>query len=156
MRKSGYTQYNKTVEYAAEVLVKTFQEVSRRVHKQENFEVTHEEYVILEIIYLNPGILQFEIAQQISMHRSYVCKFLSQLQEEGYIRREEDIKGKRKIVLKNFVTAKGEELYKKIKNYIINDILLSSADKEIEEFNHITQKLLDRAKKMKERYSIRF
>ena len=86
MRKSGYTQYNKTVEYAAEVLVKTFQEVSRRVHKQENFEITHEEYVILEIIYLNPGILQFEIAQQISMHRSYVCKFLSQLKKEGYIR----------------------------------------------------------------------
>ena len=97
MRKSGYTQYNKTVEYAAEVLVKTFQEVSRRVHKQQNFEVTHEGYVILEIIYLNPGILQFEIAQQISMHRSYVCKFLSQLQKEDYIRREEHIKGKRKI-----------------------------------------------------------
>ena len=50
MRKSGYTQYNKSVEYASEVLVKTFQEVSRRVHKQQNFEVTHEEYVILEII----------------------------------------------------------------------------------------------------------
>ena len=29
MRKSGYTQYNKSVEYASEVLVKTFQEVSR-------------------------------------------------------------------------------------------------------------------------------
>ena len=156
MRKSGYTQYNKTVEYAAEVLVKTFQEVSRRVHKQENFEITHEEYVILEIIYLNPGILQFEIAQQISMHRSYVCKFLSQLKKEGYIRREEHIKGKRKIILKNFLTPKGEELYRKIKNYIINEILLSSTDEEIEEFNHITQKLLNRANKMKERFAIQF
>ncbi len=156
MRKSGYTQYNKSVEYASEVLVKTFQEVSRRVHKQQNFEVTHEEYIILEIIYLNPGILQFEIAQQISMHRSYVCKFLSQLQKKGYIRREEHIKGKRKIILKNFLTPKGEELYHKIKNYIINDILLSSTDDEIEEFNRIAQKLLNRANKMKERFAIQF
>ena len=156
MRESGYTQYNKTVEYAAEVLVKTFHEVSRKTHKKLNFEITHEKYVILEIIYLNPGILQFEIAQQISMHRSYVCKFLSQLQKEGYIRREEHIKGKRKIILKNFLTPKGEELYHKIKNYIINEILLSSTDDEIEEFNLITQKLLNRANKMKERYSIQF
>ncbi|MBR6298513.1 MAG: hypothetical protein IKR34_04650, partial [Candidatus Gastranaerophilales bacterium] len=102
------------------------------------------------------GILQFEIAQQISMHRSYVCKFLSQLQKEGYIRREEHIKGKRKIILKNFLTPKGEELYHKIKNYIINDILLSSTDDEIEEFNRIAQKLLNRANKMKERFAIQF
>ena len=78
------------------------------------------------------------------------------LKKEGYIRREEHIKGKRKIVLKNFLTPKGEELYNKIKNYIINDILLSSTDEEIEEFNYITQKLLNRANKMKERFAIQF
>ena len=156
MKKSNYTQYNKTVEYASEVLVKSFQEVSRRVHKLQKFEVTHEEYVILEIIYIHPGILQFEIAQQISMHRSYVCKFLSQLQKQGYISRNEHIKGKRKVVLQNFLTPKGEALYNKIKNFIINDILLTSTDEEVEEFNLIAQKLLERARKMKERFSIQF
>lgn len=156
MKEKKYLPYNQTIQYSAEVLVKSFQEVMRKIAKEQQFEITHEEYVILETIYLTPGILQFEIAQNISMHRSYVCKFLTQLIEAGYVRREKYIKGKAQITYKNYITDEGKAIYEKIKKFIIKNILSLPSESEMKEIEYISQKLLSLSDKLKNTHSLQF
>ncbi len=156
MKEEKYLPYNKTIQYSAEVLVKSFQEAMRKITKEQRFEITHEEYIILETIYLTPGILQFEIAQSISMHRSYVCKFLSQLINAGYVTREKYIKGKSQVTYKNYITEEGKAVYKKIKIYITKNLLSVPTEEEMKEIEYISEKLLDLSNKIKNIHSLQF
>ena len=72
--KKKYVPFNKSIVYAAELMTKAFKEAARKFHKDMNFEINHEEFIVLESIYTNPGIIQINIAKNILMKRSYVCK----------------------------------------------------------------------------------
>lgn len=69
----------KTIIFASELIAKTFNEAVKNFFKEMNLEINKEEFIILESIYLKPGIIQFDIAKNIVMKRSYVCKFLGEL-----------------------------------------------------------------------------
>ena len=111
MEKEVSTYYQ-SIEYAAEYLAKVCKEVSRKVHKEKGFDVSHEEYILMETIFLNPGIMQGQIADKISMQRNYVCKLLTKLKSAGYIKRKTEIKGKRQVTYNNYLTIEGEKIYK--------------------------------------------
>ncbi|MBS5802155.1 MAG: MarR family transcriptional regulator [Brachyspira sp.] len=100
--------YTETIAFAAELVTKAFNEIARNIVLKDQ-KLNKEEYIILENIYLNPGIIQLEIAKNILMKRSYVCKFLAELEEKGFIRREPALRGKRQIVYKNYITPLGEK-----------------------------------------------
>jgi DNA-binding MarR family transcriptional regulator len=148
--------YNDSIEYAAEYLAKAMLEAIRKIHKEQNFTVSHEEYIILETIYTTPGIIQIDIAQKILMQRSYVGKLLNKLENLKYIERRQEIKGKRQIIYKNFLTKKGEELYKKISEFILNETCRITSESEREEALYITTRLLDIANKIKNSYNLKF
>ena len=54
------------------------------------------------------------------MKRSYVCKFLVQLEEKGYIYKKQAIRGKRQIIMENYITPEGEKVYKNKTNEGLN------------------------------------
>ena len=114
MEKEYNKQYFETTIYAAERLAKAAHEIARKLHSEMRADISHEEFLILETIIANPGILQIEIAEKILMKRSYACKLLGRLLDDGYIRTENAIRGKRQIVIKNFITEKGVASYKKV------------------------------------------
>ena len=120
--KKKYVPFNKSIVYAAELMTKAFKEAARKFHKDMNFEINHEEFIVLESIYTNPGIIQINIAKNILMKRSYVCKFLVQLEEKGYIYKKQAIRGKRQIIMENYITPEGEKVYKKVVDFIEKDI----------------------------------
>ena len=109
--KKKYVPFNKSIVYAAELMTKAFKEAARKFHKDMNFEINHEEFIVLESIYTNPGIIQINIAKNILMKRSYVCKFLVQLEEKGYIYKKQAIRGKRQIIMENYIISRSEGLY---------------------------------------------
>ena len=118
----NYTTYTQSLEFAAELLTKAIKETMRKVDKEMNFKVSHEEYIILETVCLNPGIIQIDIAKKIFMQRSYVGKLLLKLEELGFITRTQSIKGKKKIVMKSYITDSGIEAYNEVKNWILKEI----------------------------------
>jgi DNA-binding MarR family transcriptional regulator len=148
--------YNESIEYAAEYLAKAMQEAIRKIHKEQSFSISHEEYVILETIYLTPGIIQIDIAQKILMQRSYVGKLLNKLEMLKYVERKMEIKGTRQIIYKNYLTESGKKLYKQISEFVVNETYRITSEKERVEAEHITSKLLDIANKIKEHYSLKF
>jgi DNA-binding MarR family transcriptional regulator len=148
--------YNESIEYAAEYLTKAMQEAIRKIHKEQSFPISHEEYIILEIIYLFPGIIQIDIAQKILMQRSYVGKLLNKLEKLGYIERHQHIKGKRQIIYKNYLSETGVQLYKKINEFVISETFRKTSKSERIEAEYITSKLIVIADKIKEFYCLKF
>lgn len=126
----NYTTYTQSLEFAAELLTKAIKETMRKVDKEMNFKVSHEEYIILETVYLNPGIIQIDIAKKIFMQRSYVGKLLAKLEESGYIKRIQSIKGKKKVVMKSYITDSGIEAYNEVKDWILEEINKNSISEE--------------------------
>ncbi|MBR1617462.1 MarR family transcriptional regulator [bacterium] len=156
MENSGLYIYSKSLEYACELVARTMKEAIRIAHKQMGFEISHEEYIILETIYFSPGIIQLNIAKQISMQRSYVSKLLSKLEQKGYIRKEEGIKGKKKTTVKSFLTLRGEKTYLEIHNYLQKEILNRVTKEEINEAKAIAKQLFLTAELIKKAGRIKF
>ena len=126
----NYTTYTQSLEFAAELLTKAIKETMRKVDKEMNFKVSHEEYIILETVCLNPGIIQIDIAKKIFMQRSYVGKLLAKLEESGFITRTQSIKGKKKVVMKSYITDSGIEAYNEVKDWILEEINKNSISEE--------------------------
>ena len=122
-----------------------------------NFEINHEEYIILETIFLNPGIIQIDIAKKIITKRSYVCKFLSRLESRGYIRRENAIRGTRQIIMKNYITKEGERVYTKVRNYFIKTFEeRENYKEEIELIETTKSTLFELSTKIKKDFNLKF
>lgn len=154
--KKDFT-YNQSIEFAAELFTKALHEALRKIHKEMNFEINHEEYIILETIFLNPGIIQIDIAKKIITKRSYVCKFLSRLESRGYIRRENAIRGTRQIIMKNYITKEGERVYTKARNYFIKTFEeRENYKEEIELIETTKNTLFELSTKIKKDFNLKF
>lgn len=154
--KKDFT-YNQSIEFAAELFTKALHEALRKIHKEMNFEINHEEYIILETIFLNPGIIQIDIAKKIITKRSYVCKFLSRLESRGYIRRENAIRGTRQIIMKNYITKEGERIYTKVRNYFIKTFEeRENYKEEIELIETTKNTLFELSTKIKKDFNLKF
>ncbi|HIS74165.1 TPA: MarR family transcriptional regulator [Candidatus Galligastranaerophilus intestinavium] len=154
--KKDFT-YNQSIEFAAELFTKALHEALRKIHKEMNFEINHEEYIILETIFLNPGIIQIDIAKKIITKRSYVCKFLSRLESRGYIRRENAIRGTRQIIMKNYITKEGERVYTKVRNYFIKTFEeRENYKEEIELIETTKNTLFELSTKIKKDFNLKF
>lgn len=150
-------QYEKSLVQASEMLSKAFREIAKKIHKENNIEISHEEYLILETIYLHPGIIQIDIAKNILMKRSYVCKFLAKLEENDYIYRENAIRGKRQIIMKNFITEKGRKIYKKtLEIYSRNEPKNIVSEEEREELDKAADLIFDITERAKKYFKLKF
>lgn len=147
--------YQQTVEHAVEYFSKILTEVIRKIHKEHGFEVSPEEFNVIEAIYLYPGIIQADIAKKTLIRCSYVCKLLTGLEEKGFMRREQKIKGKKQIIFENYLTESGEKVYGKIRAFAINETykIFKGGKKEADEFIF---KLFEAAEYIKELYNIKF
>lgn len=132
--------YTSSIIFAAEYISRLYKEYARKIIKEHNFPISYEEYIILDTVYFNPGSIQMEIAKKICMQRSYLCKLLTKLEEGGYIKREEKIRGKRQVVIAIYITQKGEEIQKKMYKVLI-DTLRSRQYLDMDKMNEISKLL---------------
>ena len=54
------------------------------------------DFLILDTVFFSPGCIQIEIAKKVCMQRSYLCKILTKLEDDGLIKREKKLKLKDK------------------------------------------------------------
>ena len=115
--------YTNSIVFAAEYISRASKEYVRKIIKDYNLPISYEEHIILDTVYFYPGCIQMEIAKKVCMQRSYLCKILTKLEDDGLIKREKKIKGKRQVVLSVYITPKGEELYKRMHSVFKKEIL---------------------------------
>ncbi|MDD3237116.1 MAG: MarR family transcriptional regulator [Candidatus Gastranaerophilales bacterium] len=105
-------RYTESLEYNLEATARVLQEAVSVKFKELNFGISYDEFIILDEILHTPGILQIELAKRILKGRAYTGKFLIALEEKGYIERRTAIKGKRQVVMPNYITEEGIKVHK--------------------------------------------
>lgn len=133
--------YKNSLEVVAIRLSKVLNEAFRKLHKECHFNLSHEEFTILEVIKSEPGIIPIEIARKISMQRSYVCKLISKLEKDGYVKQEKGIRGKKQVIIKNYISEKGEKEYKNILEIITQRYLTVTNKNERQDIEELVDKL---------------
>lgn len=104
-------RYTESLEYNLEATARVLQEAVTAKFKELNFGISYDEFIILDEILHEPGILQIELAKRILKGRAYTGKFLIDLEEKGYIERKAAIKGKRQVIMPNFITEEGKKVH---------------------------------------------
>src|SRR5574344_1773760 len=106
-------RYTESLEYTLESTARVVQEALSAKFKELNFGISYDAFIILDEIFHEPGILQIDLAKKILKGRAYTGKFLIVLENKGFIERKTAIKGKKQIVIPNYITPKGQEVLKK-------------------------------------------
>ena len=105
--------YTKSLPYELELTSRVLHEATSCFFEINNFAISPEEFAILDCIYMNPDIIQMELAKLILKGRAHTGKFLKSLEEKNFIRRYPE-KISSKIVMKIEITSIGLETYKSV------------------------------------------
>ncbi len=133
------SRYTDSLQYNLEATARMLQEAISVRFKELNFGITYDEFIILDEIFHTPGILQIELAKKILKGRAHTGKFLTALENKGYIERKTAIKGKRQVVFENYITPEGEKVLNigidTVKNYVNQIPIINNNDmKSVIEF----------------------
>lgn len=146
-----FIHYINSLPYALESTSRVIQEAITKDFKKNGISISHEEFVILDTIYCHPGILQIELAKKVLKSRAHTGKFLTSLENKGYIKREKAIKGSRQTIMLNYLTEKGSIIHaqtvEEIKKYINETMPESIKEEEIDKLVEFLNKLKSEVEK---------
>lgn len=146
--------YTESIVFAAEYLARACREYARKIIKDNNFKLSFEEYLILETVSHNPGLIQMDVAKRIFMQRSYMCKLLSKLEDDGFVKREKTIKGKRQQVMRVYATELGTKVYQEMQSTFRAQVLNKSLI-EYDKMREVTAELFDMANSLVDTYNLK-
>ena len=123
---SIYYQLEQTAKYCRALGIQMFQNL--------NIPLTMDEFVALDVIQVNNGICQRELAKLILKDRPNTGRILNSLEEKGYVERFVDTKNNR-LVRKMILTEEGKKVSKDVTEIVKNHIeklpkVFSDEDKE--------------------------
>lgn len=128
MKEQETCHYTESIIYAMEQTVIYFRVKGAQFFNELNLGITIDQFVALDAIYCNDDICQRDLSKLILKDRSNTGRILNILEENGFVKREIETKGKR-LVKKIYITDMGkkiiEENQPKLKNAfskILDDI----------------------------------
>lgn len=113
-----------------------------------SFDITFEEYLILDTISYNEGICHRDLAKMLLRDRSNIGKIASALEKKSLIKIKPDIRNNR-TVKKIFITEKGikkcNDIYRKLEPFIkiINETIKKEEQDIINSYLKKIRKILD-------------
>lgn len=146
--------YTKTLPYELELTSRILHEANRCFFEINKFPITQEEFIILDCLYINPNIIQMELAKLILKGRAHTGKFLKSLEEKKLITRT-PIKQDSKIVMQITITKSGLEVYDQISKAMDEYIKMASGGLNIDIKDVIKALQIIRADATK-RFNIKF
>ncbi len=106
-----FKHYTESIFYELEFTAKYIKRMGYNYCNELDMGVGPEETLALDIIYLNPGICQRDLAKKLLKDRAGTGRVLLQLEAKGFVERFVDTKGNR-LVRKMRLTPSGEEMLK--------------------------------------------
>lgn len=121
LEEMDFEHYTQSIFYDLEFTTKYIKRMGYNYCSELNMGVGPEELLALDIIYLNPGICQRDLAKKLLKDRAGTGRVLLQLEAKGFVERFVDTKGNR-LVRKMKLTESGENMLglatEKIKPYV--------------------------------------
>ena len=146
--------YTKTLPYELELTSRVLHEAAKCYFKQCNFPVSPEEFAILDCLYLEPDIIQIDLAKMILKGRAHTGRFLKSLKEKNFIIRK-PVKQKNKTITKNIITPEGLKLYNKMREQMDKYIRETNPDINIQ-INDVIKLLQGIRKNCTDKFDIKF
>lgn len=112
-RKYDYTQLIGYKIIKGEVLIKR-KLLSAFIEK--GYDITFEQWTVLNVLYVEPGLIQSEIAEKTYKDKTNVTRILDVLSKNGYVVRESHEKDRRISCI--YLTDKGRKMFDDLIPYI--------------------------------------
>lgn len=135
--------YTESTFYAIELTSKYIKRMGLNYFNKMNMEISPEEFLALDVIMLNPGLCQRDLAKKILKDRAGTGRILLSLEAKGMVERFVTTKGNR-LVRTMKLTSKGEETKKKCEKILAPSIFKlreEFTEKDSEELIRILKKL---------------
>lgn len=104
-----YEHYTDNFIYHMEQTTAYFKEKGEQCLKNMNAGLTLDQFIAVDILSINPGICQMDLAKVILKDRVYTSRLINALEEKGLAERRLETKGKRPVN-KLYLTKEGEKL----------------------------------------------
>lgn len=141
--------YTESIVHLLEQAVTYFKINGAQFFNELKIGITIDQFVALDAIYCNNDICQRDLSKLILKDRSNTGRILNILEENGFITREIETKGKR-LVKKIYITDKGKKVIEE-KHPILRDrflkVLEDVTEEEFQTLRTILGKLMDRLSK---------
>lgn len=109
--------YTDSIYYLLEQTAKYCRYLGIQMFQKLNINITMDEFVALDVIQVNDGICQRELAKLILKDRPTTGRILNSLEEMGYVKRFVDTKNNR-LVRRVSLTEKGKVITKEITDIV--------------------------------------
>lgn len=117
LEEMNFEHYTQSIFYDLEFTTKYIKRMGYNFCNELNMCIGPEEVLALDIIYLNPGICQRDLAKKLLKDRAGTGRVLLQLESKGFVERFVDTKGNR-LVHKMKLTESGKDMLKLATNKI--------------------------------------
>lgn len=104
--------------------------------------ITPEQFTVLAVLHENHGLYQRQLSAMTLKDRPNISRIVAILENMGYIRKEQDVKGRK--VVKLFVTEEGQKVYEQALPEILSiwsETIEGISDEELDYFNRVQLKL---------------
>lgn len=133
MKERECEHFVNSIVYLMEQTSKYCYEKGSQFFEEQNMGVSLDQYAAIDTISFNPGICQNDLAKLILKDRSYTSRILNTLEENKYIERKIETKGKR-LIKGLYLTDKGKKILSDHHDKLKNLFLVAFSDFSDEEF----------------------
>lgn len=149
MKEKENCHYTESIVYSMEQTVTYFKIKGAQFFNQLDLGVTIDQFVTLDAIYCNQDICQRDLSKLILKDRSNTGRILNILEENGFIKRAIETKGKR-LVKKIYITDNGKKMIEENQPKLrdaFHKILDDISEEEFVTLRNTLDKLKDRLSK---------
>lgn len=148
-KEKEHCHYTESIIYAMEHAVIYFKIKGAQFFNELKIGITIDQFVALDAIYCNNDICQRDLSKLILKDRSNTGRILNILEENGFIERKIETKGKR-MVKKIYITEKGKKIIEEKQPELrvrFHKVLEDVTEDEFQTLRTILGKVMDRLSK---------
>ena len=137
-------QLNSIIFYNLDKAIRTYRSFAQKKLKENGFEITVDQWLVLKAITENPKITQNEISHIVFKDNASVTRIITLLVKSKYLVRDIDTNDRRKTNLE--ITVKGKELLMNVQSTIENNRNIALAGISNKDLHLMNEHLINIAK----------
>lgn len=125
--------------YLLDKAIRTYRNYSQKKLKEKGFNITVDQWLIIKVLFENPGIPQIDLAKKVFKDNASVTRIIDLLVKAKYLDRKTNPKDRRTSILK--VTASGEQIIYKVQDLVLQNRRNAQAGISIEDLENLNRTL---------------
>jgi MarR family transcriptional regulator, transcriptional regulator for hemolysin len=111
---------NETINfYLLDKAIRTYRNYSQKKLKENGYSITVDQWLIMKVLFENPGIPQISLAEKVFKDNASVTRIINLLVKAKYLDRKTNPKDRRTSILK--VTPAGEQIIYKVQDLVLQN-----------------------------------